>query len=169
MTRLSPHFSLEELTQTSNTALQAKNREITPGQMDKLRVLAEHCEAMRSICGDVPIHIHSGYRCPEVNGSTVGSSSTSQHPRCEAVDFDVPGQTVEDAFTALLTAARQGKLKFGQLILEIADRGYAVVKWVHCSAPGTLDPAKIGQVLKMQSGPDGKPHYVLVEQIKQGA
>lgn len=164
--QLSEHFSLDELTVTSNDALQAANRVITDDQFVKLTALAAHCEILRAICGGRPLRIHSGYRSPALNGATTGSSSTSQHPRCEAVDFDVPGQTIEDSFNELLAAARAGKFKFGQLIIETAERSYGTVKWVHCSVIGTLDPSKVGQVMKMQSGPDGKPHYVLVDQIK---
>lgn len=159
--KLSPHFSFFELTATSSPDLQAKNRELTPEQWIKLGELADHCEAIRGIVGQ-PVKIHSGYRCPDVNGATVGSSSTSQHPRCEAVDFDVPGQDVEETFGRLLVAARAGRLRFGQLIIERAQRSYGAVAWVHCSVIGTLDAAKVGQVMKMTAGPDGKPHYELV-------
>lgn len=171
--QLTPHFSLDELTVTNNAALQAKNRILTGEQVAKLEQLAQHCERMRDICGGLPLRVHSGYRSPDLNDATHGSSSTSQHPRCEAVDFDVPGQTLEDSFNHLLEAARAGKFQFGQLIIEEADRGYkdpdgqeSIARWVHCSVIGTLDPAKVGQVMKMQAGEDGKPHYVLIDQIK---
>lgn len=166
MENLSEHFTFEELTVTSNAALQADNRIVSGEQLSKLKALADHCELMRAICGEEPMKIHSGYRSPTLNGATVGSSSTSQHPRCEAVDFDVPGQTIEDTFQRLLASARAGQFRFGQLILEVADRGYETVRWVHCSVIGTLDPAKVGQVMKMVAGPDGKPHYELIDQIK---
>lgn len=171
--KLSDHFGLFELTITSNAALQDANRDLTDDQVAKLKALADHCEAMRALCGGTALRVHSGYRSPALNGATLGSSSTSQHPRCEAVDLDVPGQTIEDTFNTLLTAARAGNFKFGQLIIEEADRGYkdengqeVVARWVHCSVIGTLDTAKVGQVLKMQAGPNGKPVYTLIDQIK---
>ena len=165
MTQLSEHFTLEELTATSNEALQAKNRELTDEQVEKLKILAAHAERIRELCGGRPVRVHSGYRSPDLNGATLGSSSTSQHPRCEALDLDVIGQPLPDTFNALLTAARAGKFKFGQLILERADRGLSVSEWVHCSVPGSLDPEKVGQVMKMEAGPDGKPHYVLIDRL----
>jgi len=168
---LTPHFSLYELTATSNAALQEANRTLDDDQVLKLGALASFLETLRGVVNR-PIRVHSGYRAAPLNAATLGSSSTSQHPRCEAADFDVPGQSVEDTFTALLAAARAGQFKFGQLILEYADRGYknddgseALVKWVHASLVGTLNPDHVGQVLKMQAGEDGVPHYFLVERI----
>ena len=95
--KLSFHFSLFELTFTSNESLQEKNRTLSDMQLMKLTDLANHCELIRGICGG-PVNIHSGYRSPDLNGATAGSSSTSQHPRCEAVDFDVEYQNVQDSF-----------------------------------------------------------------------
>lgn len=162
--KLSENFSLYELTATSNEALQAKNRELVGDQFQKLIVLAYHCEAIRRICG-APVKIHSGYRSEALNGATHGSSSTSQHPRCEAVDFDVPGQELGETFRLLHEAARAGKFRFGQLILESAVRPYGTANWVHCSVEGTLDRAKVGQVMKMVAGQDGKQHYELIEKM----
>lgn len=163
--QLSTHFSLYELTVTSNAALQEKNRELTMEQTQKLATLALHCEAIREICGGHAVKIHSGYRSAALNGATLGSSKTSQHPLCEAVDLDVPGQSVEETFGDLLTAARAGRFKFGQLILEYAQREYGAVKWVHCSVAGSLPPEKVGQVLKMVAGVDGKPKYELLDRL----
>ncbi len=163
--KLSDHFSLFELTATSTANLQEVNRMLSNNQLKKLKELAAHCELMRSICG-APVVIHSGYRSVLLNGVVKGSASTSQHPRCEAVDFHASGQAVEETFEKLLEAARQQKFKFGQLIIERADRGYSTVQWIHCSVIGTLDPAKVGQVMKMVAGLDGKPHYILIDHLK---
>ncbi|MDE2019154.1 MAG: DUF882 domain-containing protein [Patescibacteria group bacterium] len=162
--KLSEHFSLYELTATSNAALQAANRDLTPEQLGKLCALAALCEELRAICGNTPMRVHSGYRSPALNGNTAGSSSTSQHPRCEAVDFDIPGQTLQESFDLIRAAARAGKIKFGQLIIERAERSYGIAEWVHCSVIGTLDPLKVGMVMEMQMV-DGKPHYILVEKF----
>ena len=164
--KLSDHFSLFEMTVTANGLLQEQNRILSDEQMQKLEKLSRHAEVIRSLC-KAPVHIHSGYRCGTLNGSTVGSSTTSQHPKCEAIDFDVAGQEVEDTFTTLLDAARKGELRFGQLILECAYRPYGVVKWIHCSVIGSLPAEKVGQVLKMNASADGKPVYTLIERIKQ--
>lgn len=172
--QLSPHCSLFEITVTSNAALQVANRDLSGTVVDELRQTAEEVvEPVREICGGTPIRIHSGYRSPAVNGATQGASSTSQHPKGEAIDFDIPGQTVEDSFTAILTAARAGKFRFGQLILEAADRGYksadgteSISRWVHCSRIGTLAPEHVGQVMKANwNAALKKFDYTLVERL----
>lgn len=163
--QLRPHFSLYELTVTTNADLQEQNRTLDDDQMGKLNVLAQFAEGLRHLCGDVPLRVHSGYRCAGVNGATLGASSTSQHPKCEALDFDVPGQTIEQTFQTLYQAAKDGKLCFGQLIIEEADRDYGVAKWVHCSVIGTLNPDHVGQVLRAAAGPDGKFAYTLIERL----
>lgn len=174
-TKLSEHFSLYELTVTSNDKLQAANRDLTADQCQKLGFLALHAEAIREICGGLPVRIHSGYRADALNAATHGASSTSQHPKCEALDFDVAGQPLDDTFRMLLDAARAGKFRFGQLILEQADRGYkdpdgreSIARWVHCSVVGSLPGAKVGQAMKMVAGADGKQHYELIEQVPMG-
>lgn len=163
--RLSEHFSLYELTITSNKALQERNRILSDEQVEKLKTLAEHAEAIRTIC-EAPVIINSGYRGEVLNIMTLGSSSTSQHPRCEAMDFYVKGMAHEEVFNRLLDMAKQGRFKFGQLILERAARSYGTAVWIHCSVIGTLDPSKVGQAMIMNAGIDGKQHYKLVEQVK---
>jgi hypothetical protein len=171
--KLSEHFSLFELTHTDQEGYQAANRELTTEQIQKLGVLALHAEAIREICGGIPLKVHSGYRADRLNGATRGSSSTSQHPRCEGLDFNVVGQPLDDTFNKLLEAAEAGKFKFGQLILEEADRGFkdaegreSISRWVHCSVEGTLEREKVGQVMKMRAATDGKPHYELVKKLE---
>lgn len=158
--QLSEHFSLFELTTTSNLAFQQQNRLLSDNQVQKLKKLARHAEAIRSICSGA-VHIHSGYRSAALNGSTTGASSTSQHPRCEAIDFDIAGCDLEETFTKLRGAAAGGTFVFGQLIHETANRGYTVTEWIHSSVPGTLDRAKMGQVLVMKDGA-----YVLIDRVK---
>lgn len=43
-----------------------------------------------------PIVVHSGYRTPETNARTEGAASNSLHMYGMAVDFDVPGVSVDD-------------------------------------------------------------------------
>ena len=162
--QLSPHFSLYELTATANASLQEENRTLTDDQVAKLIVLAQQGEKIRAIVA-MPVIVHSGYRCDALNGVIPGSSSTSQHPRCEALDLAVQGQSVDDTFNALLAAAKAGQFTFGQLIIEEAVRSYGVVRWVHCSVIGTLDPSKVGQVMTMNAGADGVTHYVMVDKL----
>lgn len=164
--KLSDHFSLFELTTTPNVFAQLANRDLSDMQIDKLAKLARMAEIVRTLCGG-PVRIHSGYRCLALNSNTAGSSNTSQHPKCEAIDFDVPGQSVDQSFALLYQAAKAGHLQFGQLIVEEAHRGYEVARWVHCSTIGTLSPEKVGQVMRMVQTPeDPNPVYILVDTLK---
>lgn len=176
--QLSEHFSFDELTVTLNEALQSVNRDVTPEQLAKLKQLAQNadslqgCETVRALCGGGSMRVHSGYRSEALNGATHGASKTSQHMLCEAVDFDVPGQSIDATFATLLAAAQAGKLRFGELIIEQADRGYknedgteSIARWVHYSVIGTLAPEKVGEAMRMTAGPDGKCHYELVQKF----
>lgn len=153
---LSAHFSLYELTITGNTALQAKNRELTDNQVLKAHYLANLGEQVRELIAR-PVFVHSGYRCPEVNGTTAGSSKTSQHPLFEAMDFTPASfnglQDLSNVFNTIWNAAKMKKIKFGQLILEQAKRDYGVAYWVHISLGAPYrDLARCGEVMCMKNG-----------------
>jgi hypothetical protein len=70
---------------------------------------------------DKPLHISSGYRCPELN-TLIGGSATSQHMQGEAADFEVEGVSVPDVFWRILTS----DIPFDQLIAEYGE-------WIHVS------------------------------------
>lgn len=161
---LSPHFSLFDLTRTDHVDLQEENRHITSDEEAKLIEVANLLEACRSAIG-CDIEIHSGRRFLLLN-KRVGGSDRSQHMKCEAADFSPAGpdteESVTDAWQKIATAARAGKLKFGQLIVEAApgrDGGRKV--WVHISlgAPWR-DPARCGEVLSMRDG-----RYTMISRI----
>jgi putative chitinase len=128
MTKLSEHFTLEELT-VSPTAkkLGLPN---TP--------TAEHIANMKHVCEKIlepvrahfgkPVKINSSYRSPAVN-KAVGGSATSQHSNGEAVDFEiegVPNKTLADWVA--------DNLEFDQVILEFYNaKDGANSGWVHAS------------------------------------
>ena len=168
---LSDSFMFSELTKTSNTAFQIVNRTVTDEQIMKLKFVANLLQQCRLIIGKIynkpsyPIDVHSGYRCPELNGSTIGSSKTSQHMLCEAADWSpVDHDTIDQltlCFNAIRESARKNEIKFGQLIIETAKRDYGVVYWLHISLGYPYRPIeKCGQVLHMING-----IYTLVETI----
>ncbi len=76
-------------------------------------------ERVRTLLGDQPIVVHSGYRSLEVNNA-VGGVGTSAHCRGLACDFVCPafGTPVEVARAIL-----KSDLQYDQLILEY--------RWVH--------------------------------------
>jgi zinc D-Ala-D-Ala carboxypeptidase len=123
MTKLSKHFTLEELTRTS----------VPDGNVPS----AEALECLRTVCSSVlepvrehygrPVLIHSGYRSAAVN-KAVGGSPSSQHMKGEAVDFHVSGHTVYDVAVWI-----SDNLDYDQLILENFVPGIGASGWVHCS------------------------------------
>ena len=136
---LSPHFTLEELTRTSQTALQTQNREEAQAFIKPLTELAALLEVIRTHFGK-PLKINSGFRGASVNAGTPGASKTSQHMKGEAADVEIPG--VDDAELHRWICKDSG-LKFGQCILERPPGR----SWVHVSICGTRDPARCGEAL----------------------
>lgn len=165
---LSPHFGLFELTKTNNAALQAKNRFLTDAQLANGHELAMLMEQVRTIMG-CAIDVHSGYRCPELNAATNKAAAKSQHMLFEACDWSPAGpdtvESIEAAFQKVLAAARRGEIKFGQLIVEQAQRGYSKSIWIHISLGRPYrDPARCGEVLRMVEK-DGEQVYTLIERL----
>lgn len=165
---LSPHFTIFQLTRTDHTDLQEENRHLTREEELKLAEVANLLEACHVVLG-CDLDVHSGRRYLELN-KRVGGSDRSQHLKCEAADFSPAGPdseaTVTDAWQKLATAARAGKLKFGQLIVESAagrDGGRSV--WIHISlgAPWR-DIARCGEVMSMKDG-----RFQLIAKIPQEA
>jgi uncharacterized protein YcbK (DUF882 family) len=143
---LSPHFTLEEMTRTGQTSLQAKNREEAQAFLPALTELAQLLEVVRAHFGK-PLKINSAFRGPAVNSATPGSSKTSQHMKGEAADIEIPG--VDDAELHRWICKESG-LKFGQCILERPPGK----SWVHVSICGTRDPKRCNEALTF----DGKSY-----------
>lgn len=124
--KLTPHFTAEELTATSNKEYAEKNKELITTGIDYLYHLAGFAERVRAIVNK-PLIITSGYRCKELNDALRGSR-TSQHLLCEAIDFVPVGLTPKEAFISLMFS----DLKFEQLILEYSGNS----NWVHIGIGG---------------------------------
>jgi zinc D-Ala-D-Ala carboxypeptidase len=92
MTQLTTHFTLEEFTDSQTAA--RKGIKNVPGENSQARAniqrTAETMEKVRTILGDKPILVSSGYRSPQVNAA-VGGAKTSAHVHGLAVDFSCPG------------------------------------------------------------------------------
>lgn len=155
--KLSPHFSLFDLTKTNQSDLQENNRNVTEFEELKLSEVANLLETCRTILG-CDLDVHSGRRYLELN-KRVGGSDRSQHLKCEAVDFSPAGpdseETTIDAWQKLSSAARviQSPLKFGQLIFENQEGREGRSFWVHISL-GAPHRAKdrCGEILSMKDG-----------------
>lgn len=115
--KLTPHFSLAEMTRTSTGY---DNTPATREHMDNLRYTAEMMERVREVLGNRPITVTSAYRSPAVNRAVRGST-TSAHCLGFAVDFVCPSfGTPYDICKALSEAG----IPFDQIIHEKR-------RWVH--------------------------------------
>lgn len=117
--RLSPHFSLDELT---HTELRQFDNTPNTDQIANLARLADFLEQVREIVA-APIHINSGFRSAQVNHA-VGGQPTSQHLIGCAADIRVPPYKPDEVMQKVIVSG----LGYDQLIREF-DR------WVHISIP----------------------------------
>ena len=129
--QLSKNFKLNEFT-TSQTATR-KGIDNTPAApiIERLRMLANTLEQVRTLLGDNSIRISSGYRCLALNRA-IGSGDSSAHVQGYAVDFTCPnfGTPKEVA-----NKIAQSDIKYDQIIYEGT--------WIHLS----VDPRNRRDVL----------------------
>lgn len=123
--RLSPHFTLAELT-VSNEGDRAGLRNVPVGTViDNLARLATCLEGVRTLLFNAPILVSSGYRSPAVN-NLVGGSYKSAHMQGLAADFIAPQY---GRVRAICEAIRDSSIQFDQLIFE--------GRWVHLAIPAS--------------------------------
>lgn len=125
--RLSPHFTLEELTR-SKKAMELGIDNTPPAEIiERLKIVC--CRILEPVRDhyNVAFKPNSGYRCPALNTAMSGSK-TSQHMQGQAVDFEVPGVSNYDLALWIST-----NLVYDQLILENYTQGVPGSGWVHCS------------------------------------
>jgi len=127
--RLSPHFTLGEMTKTSVRAKNVPNA----AQVENLKRVCRWLEMLRSRWnmmygeGDDPLIINSAFRSAEVN-RMVGGVPTSNHLKGCAADIRVAGleQLLRYA-VILLDISDESKEDFDELLLE--RKG--AVMWLH--------------------------------------
>jgi hypothetical protein len=120
--KLTPHFTLEELTTTSH-----RQFDNTPNadEIANLTRLAKFLELVKSTLGGKPIIVNSAFRSKQVNDS-VGSKDTSQHRIGCAADIRVPGMTPDEVVRTIMSVG----LYYDQIICEYNA-------WTHISIPNT--------------------------------
>ena len=124
--KLSKNFSLQELTK-SDTAIR-KSIDNTPSD-EVLSNLTSLCNMVLQKVRDShgAVTVTSGYRSPELN-KAIGGSTTSDHCKGCAADFEVPGLDNKQLALWIID-----NLTFKQLILEFYEDGQPNSGWVHCS------------------------------------
>ena len=126
MSKLSPNFSLSELTKSQTAERKGIQNNPNADEIYNLTLLCENIlQPIRNKFGS--FIVSSGYRCPELS-IAIGSSENSQHCKGQAADFEVAG--VDNYELALWI---KDNLNFDQLILEFYDGVDPNSGWVHCS------------------------------------
>jgi hypothetical protein len=142
--KLSKNFSLQELTDSSTAIKLGIDNNPTPEQLQCLQDLVDCVlQPVRNQFGTVTIT--SGLRVPELN-KAVGGSTTSDHCKGQAADFEVAG--IDNKVVAMWIA---DNLNYDQLILEYYDDGVTNSGWIHCSYDAKGNAKK-----KMTAQKDGK-------------
>lgn len=119
--KLTSHFTLEELSITSNKALASKNIKEAKAHLTEMECLAFFAEQVRAFVG-APMIISSGYRCDELN-KAVGGARNSQHRFFRAIDFVPKGLDLDECFA---------KLQFSNLVYKQLIKEYSGNKaWIH--------------------------------------
>jgi uncharacterized protein YcbK (DUF882 family) len=139
--RLSPHFTLGELTKTSYKTEDGN----IPSRVaiENLKNLCENwLEALRQAQGPSEgIIINSGYRSPEVN-KRAGGSATSNHLSGCAVDIRVAGFEQAIRYASILLDISDGtKQDYDELYIE---RNGAGRYWIHFAVRPKDNRRKVG-------------------------
>ena len=127
---LTENVSLKELTKSESATRFGISNEPTEEALSNLQKLATHIlQPVRDHFGK-PLIITSGYRSPELCVK-IGSTTTSQHTKGQASDFEIGGIANKD-----LSDWIHQNLDYDQLILEFWKPEDANSGWVHCSYKG---------------------------------
>lgn len=125
--QLTKNFHLDELIKSNSAKRYGINNTPDPDSISNLRALAFNIlQPVRDHFGK-PVIVSSGYRSPILN-KKIGGSSTSQHTKGEAADFEIPGIPNYDVAKWIAQ-----NLSFDQLILEYYTTGIPNSGWIHCS------------------------------------
>ena len=135
MIRLTPNFTLEELTVSEAAARNGWDNTPNEKETANLIRLAQFLERVKVVLKNKPVLINSAYRCKKVNDA-VGSKDSSQHRLGCAADIRVPGMTPDQVVRAVIDS----KLDYDQVIREFDS-------WTHISIPNVAGAAPRKQAL----------------------
>jgi len=149
---ISNHITYKEATKSITAIRLGIINEPDDDQLLNMIEVAEKVfEPLRSGLGGDAIYISSFFRCPVLNAS-IGGASTSQHCKGEAMDLDNDGKFPTNK---LLFRYIRDNLTFDQLINEHPDEE-GEPEWVHVSYKRTGHNR--GEVLESYRD-DGKTKY----------
>ena len=139
MTKLSEHFTLEELTFSATAQRKQIDNKPPADVLENMKRLAAGLEEVRAALGNRPMRINSGYRSPKLNRA-VGGARLSAHMAGYAADFVCPefGSPLK-----IVKALAATGIQFDKLIQEGT--------WVHIS----FAPEARRQLLTAHFGPNG--------------
>jgi hypothetical protein len=150
--RLSPNFTLADLSLSETAGKRGIENAPDPDAFERLRYSAEQLERLREVLGGCPIRINSGYRGPTLSAA-LGSSRTSAHTTGYAVDI-----TCKEFGTPYQIARA---IEQSQVMDDIDELYLELGNWVHIS----FDPQKRHKVLtsyRTEGGQGRTPHIVEV-------
>ena len=139
MTKLSEHFTLEELTFSATAQRKQIDNKPPAEVLENMKRLAAGLEEVRAALGNKPMRINSGYRSPKLNRAVSGAR-LSAHMAGYAADFVCPdfGSPLK-----IVKALAATGIQFDKLIQEGT--------WVHIS----FAPEARRQLLTAHFGPNG--------------
>ena len=128
--RLSNHFTLAEFTKSQTADRHDIDNSPDDAQIERMKILCENVLEPVRVHFDKSFSPSSGFRSEELC-LKIGSKTTSQHAKGEAVDFEIPGLDNRE-----LAEWIADNLEFDQLILEYYKPEDPNSGWVHVSFKG---------------------------------
>jgi zinc D-Ala-D-Ala carboxypeptidase len=119
---LSANFTVDEFVASQTAAREGIDNDLPIELLPAAKRTAYGLEMVRTLLGDKPILISSGYRSAALNAAVKGSNG-SQHLVAEAVDFTCPSFGTP---AQIVNALVKSQLYYDQCILEFG-------RWVHIS------------------------------------
>jgi hypothetical protein len=141
---LSKHFTLDEFIHSDTARLRAIDNMPSPEMREEIRLTAEFMEEVRTILGDNPITVTSGYRCPALN-KAVGGAERSNHLSGRAVDFICPAFGPPSYVARKIVAS---SLPYDEVILE----SFGVSSWVHIARPAVPGSPRLFAATMSEAG-----------------
>ena len=125
--QLSKNFSLVELTKSQTAERKGIPNDPSPDHIENLRLLCERVLQPVRDHFNHTVTISSRYR-NEILSQKIGSSSSSQHCKGEAADFEIYGTPNNEIFNWI-----KGNLLYDQMILEFWNEDEPNSGWLHVS------------------------------------